>query len=150
MDFSSARVQYVGSGDGNHDGRWQVTTRRQVLAVAAIGVFIVASPLLAHHTWSVDRTRPVTVKGTVTGLNWANPHVEIFVDAKDESGNVEKWTVGGPSPNRLTESGLNKNVVKPGDMITAVGYRATDGTRLMRTETILLPSGQTLAFYGNR
>ena len=127
-----------------------MTTRRQVLAVAVAGVFMVASPLFAHHTWSVDRTRPVTVKGTVTGLNWANPHVEIFVDAKDDNGNVEKWTVGGPSPNRLTESGLNKNVLKPGDIITAVGYRATDGSRLMRTETIALSNGQTLSFYGNR
>jgi len=150
MDYPSARVQYVGGGDGGHDWRCEVTTRRQVLAVAVVGVFMVASPLLAHHTWSVDRARPVTVKGTVTGLNWANPHVEILVDAKDDNGNVEKWIVGGPSPNRLTESGLNKNVLKPGDNITAVGYRATDGSRLLRTETIALSNGQTLVFYGNR
>jgi hypothetical protein len=129
-----------------------VTTRRQALSVAAIGVLMVASPLFAHHTWSVDRARAITVKGTVTGLNWSNPHVEIFVDAKEDggNGNVEKWTVGGPSPNRLTESGVNKNVVKPGDIITAVGYRATDGSRLLRTETMVLPNGQTVAFYGNR
>src|SRR5262245_31412861 len=111
---------------------------------------MVASPLSAHHAWSVDRARAVTVKGTVTGLNWANPHVEIFVDAKEDNGNVEKWTVGGPSPNRLSEAGLNKNIVKPGDVITAVGYRATDGTRLLRTDTITLSSGQTLNLYGNR
>ena len=127
-----------------------MTTKRQALAVAVIGVLMVASPLFAHHTWLVDRSRSVTVKGTVTGLNWSNPHVEIFLDAKDDNGNVEKWTAGGPGPNRMTESGLNKNIVKPGDIITAVGHRATDGTRLLRTETILLPNGQTLAFYGNR
>ena len=127
-----------------------MTARRQALAVAVIGVLMVASPLFAHHTWSVDRTHSVTVKGTVTGLSWSNPHVEIFVDAREENGNVEKWTVGGPSPSRLTDSGLNKTVLKPGDIITAVGYRATDGTRLLRTETIALSNGQTLSFYGNR
>ena len=127
-----------------------MTNRRRTLAVGTIGVLLAASPLWAHHTWAVDRARPVTVKGTVTGLNWSNPHVEIFVDAKDDNGNLEKWTVGGPSPGRLTESGLNKNIVKPGDVISAVGYRATDGTRLLRTETIGLSNGQTVALYGNR
>ena len=127
-----------------------MTNRRRTLAVGTIGVFLAASPLWAHHTWAVDRARPVTVKGTVTGLNWSNPPVEIFVDAKDDNGNVGKWTVGGPSPGRLTESGVNKNIVKPGDVISAVGYRATDGTRLLRTEKIGLSNGQTVSLYGNR
>ena len=86
----------------------------------------------------------------MTGLNWSNPHVEIFLDARDDSGNVEKWTAGGPSPNRMTGSGLNKNIVKPGDTITAVGYRATDGSRLLRVETMMLSNGQEVAFYGGR
>jgi hypothetical protein len=113
---------------------------------------MVASPLFvfAHHTWAVDRTRAITVKGTITGVNWSNPHVEIFVDAKDDNGNVEKWTVGGPSPGRMTGSGWNKNVLKPGALITAVGFRATDGSKLLRTETVTLSNGQELAFYGNR
>jgi hypothetical protein len=113
---------------------------------------MVASPLFvfAHHTWAVDRTRAITVKGTITGVNWSNPHVEIFLDAKDDNGNVEKWTVGGPSPGRMTGSGWNKNILKPGAIITAVGYRATDGSRLLRTETVMLSNGQELAFYGNR
>lgn len=125
-------------------------TKRQALAVGTVGMLMVASPLLAHHTWAVDRTRAVTVKGTVTGLNWSNPHVEIFLDVKDDTGTVEKWTAGGPSTGRLAGSGWNKNILKPGDMITAVGYRATDGSKLLRVETIVLSNGQELAFYGNR
>ena len=125
-------------------------TRRLALALGTVGVLMIASPLRAHHTWAVDRATPVTVKGTVTGINWSNPHVEIFVDARDDRGTVEKWTVGGPSPGRLTEAGVNKNALKPGDVITAVGYRATDGTRLLRTQSIALSSGQTVTFYGNR
>ena len=127
-------------------------TKRQALAVGTVGILMVASPLFvfAHHTWAVDRTRAITVKGTITGVNWSNPHVEIFVDAKDDNGNVEKWTVGGPSPGRMTGSGWNKNVLKPGAPITAVGFRATDGSKLLRTETVTLSNGQELAFYGNR
>jgi hypothetical protein len=111
---------------------------------------VAVRPLLAHHAWAIDRTRAVTVKGTVTGINWANPHVEIFLDVKDDKGTVEKWTAGGPGPGRMTGSGWDKNIIKPGETITAVGYRATDGSNLLRVDTIMLSNGQELAFYGNR
>ena len=124
--------------------------RRHVLAVGMVGILMVTSPLFGHHTWAVDRTRAVTVKGTITGLNWSNPHVEIFLDAKDDTGKVEKWTAGGPSTGRMAGSGWSKDVLKPGEVITAVGYRATDGSRLLRVETIVLANGQELAFYGGR
>lgn len=123
---------------------------RQTLAAGTVWILVIASPLLAHHTWAVDRTRAVTVKGTVTGVNWSNPHVEIYLDAKDGNGNVEKWTAGGPSTGRMAGSGWDRNLLKAGDVITAVGYRATDGAKLMRLETITLSNGQELAFYGNR
>ena len=125
-------------------------TRRHALAVGTVAILTVGSPLLAHHTWAVDRTRAVTVKGTITRLNWSNPHVEILLDVKGENGNVEKWTAGGPGPGRLAGSPWDKSILKPGDMITAVGYPATDGSKLLRTETIVLSSGQELAFYAGR
>jgi len=127
-----------------------VRDRRNALAAGTIWVLTIASPLLAHHTWAVDRTRPVTVKGTVTGVNWSNPHVEIFLDAKDGNGNVEKWTAGGPSTGRMAGSGWDRNILKQGDIITAIGYPATDGGKSMRLETVVLSNGQELAFYGNR
>ena len=125
-------------------------TRLQALAVGAVGVLMVASPLFAHHTWAVDRTRDVTVRGTVTGIDWSNPHVQIFVDAQDDSGKVEKWIVGGPSTGRMAGSGWNKTALKPGDAITAVGHRATDGSRLLRTQKVVLSNGQELTAYGSR
>ena len=125
-------------------------TRLQALALGAVGVLMIASPLFAHHTWAVDRTRDVTVRGTVTGVDWSNPHVSIFVDAKDEKGNVEKWTVGGPSTGRMAGSGWNKTTLKPGDVITAVGHRATDGSRLLRTQKVVMANGQELVAYGSR
>ena len=125
-------------------------TRRQVLAVGTVGVFLVASPVFGHHTWAVDRTREVTVTGTITGFNWSNPHVEIFLDAKDEKGNVEKWTAGGPSTGRVAGKGWDRNLLRAGDIITAVGYRATDGSRLLRVEALTLSTGQRLALYADR
>ena len=132
------------------DWRCGVITRLQALAVRTVGVLLIASPLFAHHTWAVDRTRAVTVKGTVTGVEWSNPHVQILLDVKDDSGKVEKWTAGGPGPGRMAGSGWDKNTLKPGDMITAVGYRATDGSNLLRTEKFVLSNGQELTGYGSQ
>jgi hypothetical protein len=127
-----------------------VITRLQALAVGTVGVLMVASPLFGHHTWAVDRTQTISVKGTVTGVNWSNPHVQILLDAKDDSGKVEKWTAGGPGPGRMAGSGWDKNTLKPGDVITAVGYRATDGSNLLRTQKFVLSNGQELTGYGTR
>ena len=60
-----------------------------------------ASPLLAHHSWPVDMSKEITVKGTVTDYSWGNPHVMFGMDVKDASGSVQKWNVGGPSTNRM-------------------------------------------------
>ena len=68
--------------------------------VAAISVpmtFAAASPLLAHHSWPVDMSKEITVKGTVTDYSWGNPHVMIGLDVRNENGAMEKWSVGGPS-----------------------------------------------------
>jgi len=68
------------------------TLRR--LALGVIGTLVVASPLLAHHDWPVDRTRLITVTGTVTAYRWADPHVMIELDVQ-ANGTIEKWKVGG-------------------------------------------------------
>jgi len=70
-----------------------------IVAVAA-AVVLGAGPTFAHHAWPVDRSKEVTVKGTVTGFNWLNPHVMIDLEIKTDSGKVEKWSVGGPSVER--------------------------------------------------
>jgi hypothetical protein len=92
----------------------------------------------------------MTLKGTVTGFDWSNPHVQILLDAKDDNGEVEKWTAGGPSTARMAGSGWNKNTLKPGDVITAVGHRATDGSNLLRVQKVVLSNGQELTGYGNQ
>ena len=123
-------------------------SKLQALSVGTVGILMVATSSFAHHTWAVDTSRSITVKGTVTGVDWANPHVQIFVDVKDNNGNVEKWTVGGPSPSRMAGNGWDKNTLKAGDVITAIGQRATDKPNLMKTEKVVLSNGKELAAYG--
>ena len=122
--------------------------RLLALAVGTVAVLMIASSSFAHHAWAVDTTRSITVKGTVTGFDWSNPHVQIFLDVKNNDGSVEKWTVGGPSPSRMAGTGWDKNTLKAGDVITAIGQRATDKPNLMKTEKVVLPNGKELAAYG--
>ena len=124
-------------------------TRRKLLALGAAGVIAAASPLLAHHSWPVDRSRELTVKGTVTGYTWANPHVMIGLDVQ-ANGKVEKWSVGGPSTSRMADNGWDPTTLKPGEVITASGFRFSDGQNILRLEKIVRASGKELFLYGRR
>lgn len=73
---------------------------RQV-ALGIVAVLVAANPLLAHHEWPVDLTKRVTVQGTVTAFRWANPHVMVALDVQAR-GTIEKWTVGGSTPQFMT------------------------------------------------
>jgi hypothetical protein len=122
--------------------------RARILALGAVGILAVGSPLFAHHSWPVDFSREVTVKGTVTEYNWGNPHVMIALDVTDESGKLEKWSVGGPSTTRTADNGWDKNSLKAGDVITGSGYRFTDGQKVLRLQKIVMPDGSVRLLYG--
>ena len=124
-------------------------TRRLMLALGTIAT-LAASPVLAHHAWPVDNTRAVTVKGTVTGYEWANPHVMIGLEVKGQDGSLEKWSVGGPSTTRMEGNGWDKNTLKAGDVITATGYRFLDGQRVLRLDRIVMAGGKEMLLYGRR
>jgi len=119
------------------------------LLVAVIGFFAVSVPVFAHHGRAgYDSAKLSTVKGTVSTVEFVNPHVQVRLDVKGSHGNVEKWLVEGTSPNMLEREGWNKNTVKPGDEITATGHPAKDGAKAMRIEKLVLPNGQELTFLG--
>jgi len=102
------------------------------LAVAASGV-IVSVPLFAHHgNASYDSTKTVTVKGTVTDYIWANPHVFLKVDAKDNSGNTLHWIIEAQNPLSQTEVGWTKNTFKPGDEVIVEIIPAKNGQPIGR------------------
>ena len=123
-------------------------TRLQILALAVIGIVAAASPLFAHHSWPVDTSREITVTGTVTGYNWANPHVMIGLDVKEANGKIDKWNVGGPSTGRMAGNGWDRNTLKMGDVITAIGYRFTDGQNILRLQKVVMPNGKEMFLYG--
>ena len=123
-------------------------SKLRALVVGTVAVLLVASSSFAHHVWAVDTSRSITVKGTVTGFDWGNPHVQIFLDTKDTNGKVEKWTAGGPSPTRMSGTGWDKNTLKAGDVITAIGHRATDASNLLRIQKVVLSDGRELRGYG--
>lgn len=123
-------------------------TRLQMLALGAVGILAAASPSFAHHAWPVDSSKDVTVKGTVTDYSWANPHVMIGLDVKDDTGKITKWNVGGPSTTRMAGNGWDRNTLKVGDVITGTGHRFTDGSNILRLQKVVMASGKELFLYG--
>jgi DNA/RNA endonuclease YhcR with UshA esterase domain len=108
-------------------------------------VLLVTSPAVAHHSLAMyDMTHPLTVKGVVERVEWANPHVHLYVDVKDNKGNAEEWTIEMDRPDFLTHNGWTNATVKPGDVITCTGGAAKNGARAMRCTVIELASGQRL------
>ena len=120
------------------------TLRKLVLVVAAS--LLAGSPLLAHHAWPVDQSKRIRLQGTVTGFTWANPHVMIALDVEG-NGASEKWTVGGSSPQFMATCGWKRDSLKPGDVITVIGYRYKDGSNAALMQTIVVPNGKEM-FYG--
>ncbi len=123
-------------------------TRQQILAFIAVGILAAASPLFAHHSWPVDTGREITVRGTVTGYEWGNPHVMMGLEVKDANGKIEKWNVGGPSTTRMAGNGWDRNTLKMGDVITAIGYRFSDGQNILRLQKIVMANGKEMFLYG--
>lgn len=119
-----------------------------VPALVILALIGAAAPLAAHHSWPVSRERLVTVKGTVVEFAWANPHPMITLDVPTHDGRTEQWKVGGPAINRMTANGWSKMTVKPGDVITGIGYQYADGEKIVRLERVVLADGKEMRVYG--
>jgi hypothetical protein len=116
----------------------------------AVGGVLAAASSSAHHAWPVDRAKEVTVKGTVTAFNWSNPHVMIDLEVKTDAGKIEKWNIGGPSPDRMARNGWDRNTLKAGDVVTGIGYRHSDGSNVVQLQKIVLANGKEMLLYGRR
>jgi hypothetical protein len=113
-------------------------------AIAAFCLALAVTAVAHHGTANYDMTKVVTIKGTVADFQFINPHVEIFIDVKDDKGNVQKWQAETNSPNLLHRTGWTKDSLKRGDVITASGNQAKDGSNLMRLDKIVLSDGKEL------
>jgi hypothetical protein len=116
-------------------------------AVVILGIVSVAGPLSAHHSWPVSYQKQVTVKGRVMKVAWENPHPMFTVEVSD-AGKTETWLIGGPAINRMEANGWSMNTIKPGDMVTGIGYQFADGQKIVRLERLILPDGKEMRVYG--
>ena len=90
----------------------------KIIAFVVVGLLAISAPLFAHHgNAAYDADKTVTVKGTVTGYVWANPHVFVKLDGKDDSGNTSHWTIEAWNPVTQTSRGWSKNTFKAGDEV---------------------------------
>jgi hypothetical protein len=115
------------------------------IALSVIGVALLsAQALSAHHSFAAefDRNSPVTLTGSVTKVDWGNPHIWVFMDVKDDTGKVSNWGVEGGAPNALFRNGWRKDSLKVGDTVTVEGFKSKDGLPRANANRVTLPDGR--------
>jgi hypothetical protein len=123
----------------------EVAVRIQRLALLGLLAALLCVPgaLLAHHgTANYDMTKVTTLKGTVTDFQFINPHTLILFDVKNDQGVVEHWQAEATSPNHLVRAGWSKDIIKNGDEISISGFRAKNGSNVLRFQKMVLANGQ--------
>jgi DNA/RNA endonuclease YhcR with UshA esterase domain len=112
-----------------------------VVAVAITATLLPAARAVAHHSFAAefDITKPVTLTGKVTKVEWTNPHAYLFIDVQDkQTGTVTNWEVEMGSPNGLTRLGWTRNALKPGDEVTIDGSLGRNKTNLANARSVVM------------
>jgi hypothetical protein len=123
--------------------RSTVKSKLGILAVAC-ALLLKTAPIYAHHSFAAeyDPNKPVKVMGTVSKVEWTNPHSRFYVDVKDQSGAVTTWNFEIGSPNHLFRAGWTRNTLKLGDQVTVEAYSAKDGSHLGQVRQVTLADGR--------
>ena len=108
------------------------------------GLVLAAVPALAHHSFAAefDDKKPVALSGTVSKVDWMNPHIWVYLDAKDDGGKVTRWQCEGSAPNSLSRQGWTRNSLKAGDQVSIDGFRSKDGSNTCNARAVKLPDGR--------
>ena len=109
-------------------------------------LLVAAAPAVAHHAFSAefDATKPVRLRGTITKMEWINPHSWMHVDVSNDDGTVDSWMIEAGPPGALVRRGWKKDSVKPGTMVLVEGYQALDGGLRANGRDVTLPDGTKL------
>jgi hypothetical protein len=117
-----------------------------IAAAAGLAVLYMPFGASAHHSFAAefDRNLPITVTGTVTKVEWLNPHARFYVEAEDESGNKVEWDFELTSPNVLMRRGWSRNSLQIGEVVVVTGYRAKNHPSVGNASNVKLANGKQL------
>ena len=118
-----------------------------LLLVMVLGVVAASGRADAHHSFAAefDASKAIRVTGTLTKVEWTNPHIYFYLDVKDESGASIKWTCESASPGALSRRGFKRGDLKLGDTIVVDGYRAKNGANMMDARRVTLADGRIVS-----
>ena len=121
-------------------------SQRAVHALAAALLCAAAHDAAAHHSFAAefDANQPVELHGTITRMEWINPHSWLHIDVKNADGSTTPWMIEGATPNTLLRRGFTREAVKTGTEITIIGYRAKNGANRANGRDLILPDGSRL------
>jgi len=123
-----------------------MTMKTKLLLVLGPLALLAVTPLVAHHSFAAefDASKAIRLVGSLTKIEWTNPHSYFYLDVKDEHGNVQNWACEGAGPGALSRRGFRKGDIKLGDTLVVDGYRAKDGSRLIDGRRVTLPDGRNI------
>ena len=112
----------------------------------AFAAMAATSAVSAHHAFSLefDANKPITLEGTISRVEWINPHAWIHVDVEDENGVTETWRIEAGSPNTLVRRGMTRDSIPLGTEVVVFGYRHRNGTNAANGRDVTLPDGTKL------